>query len=140
LFESLDAEAFGLVDADGEAVALAGVEVRADIVGRGAKVTLAQRFVNTEPHPIEAVYKFPLPESGAVCGFRVRVGDRIIESVIEEREEAFRRYDEALAAGHGAYLLEQERPNLYTVSVGNLPPGAEVLAEVEHVGLLDATG
>ena len=140
MFESLLGEAFGLFDAGGEPVALAGVDIRADIVGRGAKLILAHRFVNTEPQPIEAVYKFPLPESGAVCGFRVRIGDRVIESVIEEREEAFRRYDEALVAGYGGYLLDEERPNLYTVSVGNLAPGAGVVTEVDYVGLLEASG
>jgi Ca-activated chloride channel homolog len=140
LFESLIADAFGLVDADGDPVALAGADIRAGIVGRAAKLTLAQRFVNTEPQPIEAVYKFPLPASGAVCGFRVRVADRVIESVIEDRDEAFRRYDEALAAGHGGYLLDEERPNLYTVSVGNLAPGAEIVTEVDYVGLLEASG
>jgi Ca-activated chloride channel homolog len=140
MFDTWDAGMFGLVDGHGEQVALAGVEVRADVVGRGVKATLAQRFVNTEARPIEAVYRFPLPEGGAVCGFRVRVGDRLIESVIEEREEAFRRYDEALADGHGGYLLDEERPNVFAVSVGNLEPGGEAVVEVDLVGLLEATG
>ena len=140
MFGTWLAGVFGLVDATGAPVALAGVEVRADVVGRGVRATLAQRFVNDEGQPIEAVYRFPLPEGGAVCGFRVRVGDRVIESVIEEREEAFRRYDEALAEGHGGYLLDEERPNVFTVSVGNLEPGGEVVVEVDLVGLLEASG
>ena len=140
MFESIVEDLFGLVSADGEPVPLAGVDVKAVLVGRGARVTLGQRFVNTEKHPIEAVYKFPLPEGGAVCGFRVRIGDRVIESEIAERDDAFRRYDEALTLGHGAYLLDEERPNVYTLSVGNLEPGMEATAEVTFVGLLESSG
>jgi len=140
VFESVVEDLFGLVSADGEPVPLAGVDVKAALVGRGARVTLAQRFVNTEQRPIEAVYKFPLPEGGAVCGFRVRIGDRVIESEIAERDDAFRRYDEALSGGHGAYLLDEERPNVYTLSVGNLEPGMEAVTEVTYVGLLESTG
>ena len=140
MLEALVAEALGLVTAGGEPVPLVGVEVKADLVGCGVRVSLAQRFVNSERQPVEAVYKFPLPEGGAVCGFRVRIGGRLIASEIDEREAALRRYDEALAAGHGAYLLDRERPNVYTVSVGNLEPGAEAVTEVTYVGLLDASG
>ena len=140
MFESVVEDLFGLVSADGEPVPLAGVDVKAVLVGRGARVTLAQRFVNTEERPIEAVYKFPLPEGGAVCGFRVRIGDRVIESEIAERDDAFRRYDEALTLGHGAYLLDEERPNVFTLSVGNLEPGMEAVTEVTYVGLLESSG
>ena len=42
---------------------------------------------------------------------------------VEEREKAFETYDEALAEGHGAYLLDEERADVFTASVGNLPPG-----------------
>ena len=140
MFESVIADLFGLVTTTGEPVPLVGVDVKADLVGRGAKVTLAQRFVNTEQRPLEAVYKFPLPQSGAVCGFRVRIGGRVIESEVAERDDAFRRYDEALSEGHGAYLLDEERPNVYTLSVGNLEPGMEAVTEVTYVGLLESDG
>jgi hypothetical protein len=95
--------ASGLVTRDaGAPIPLLGTKATAEIVGRGTRVTIAQRFRNVEKQPVEAAYKFPLPEAGAVCGFRAVVGDRRIEGVVEERDEAFKRYDEALAAGHGA--------------------------------------
>lgn len=42
------------------------------------------------------------------------------------------------ASGHGAYLLEEskETPELFTVSIGNLPPKKEVLIEVTYVSEL----
>jgi len=59
---------------------------------------------------------------------------------VEEREKAFATYDDALARGDGAFLLDQERPNIFTLSVGSLPAGAEAVVEIEYVALLDQRG
>ena len=86
-----------LIQQNGEVVPLIGVDVRADIAGRGAKVKISQHFKNKEKKPIEAVNKFPLPEHAAVCGFQALIEDRIVEGQIEEKEKAFELYDQALA-------------------------------------------
>jgi Ca-activated chloride channel family protein len=43
-------------------------------------------------------------------GFSMECHGRRLTGTVTEREEAFRQYDDALVAGHGAALLEQERP------------------------------
>ena len=137
--KALQAET-GLFRKNGAPIPLQGVEVHGDVAGRGAKVRIRQQFHNAEKKPIEAVYKFPLPESAALCGFRAFVDDRKIEGRIEEREKAFDIYDNALAEGHGAQLLDEERPNLFTLSVGNIKPGSTVVIEIDYVALLDTDG
>jgi Ca-activated chloride channel family protein len=89
---------------------------------------------------VEAVYRFPLPEAAAVSGFKARIDGRVITGKVEERERAFEIYDKAIAGGHGGYLLDQERPNIFTLSVGNLKPGSEAMIEIEFVTLLDVEG
>lgn len=131
---------FGLWSHDAVPVPLLGVAVRGEILGRSAKVVVSQRFRNIEKRPLEAVYKFPLPEGAAVCGFQARVGGRVITGEVEERDKAFEIYDKALARGEGGYLLDQERPNVFTMSVGNLNPGAEVLVQVDYIALSDMEG
>lgn len=130
-------EMFGMLTRDSASVPLVGVNVTGDIVGRGARVKVAQRFRNTEASPVEAVYRFPLPEGAAVCGFTVLVNGKRITSTVEERDKAFEIYDKALEKGDGAYLLDEERPNIFTLSVGNLNPGAEAVVEIEFVEPLD---
>jgi Ca-activated chloride channel family protein len=120
-------------------IPLAGVKAEAEILGRGARIKVSQLFSNLEAKTIEAVYRFPLPEGAAVCGFHARLGERVIQGRIEERERAFEIYDDAMIKGHGAYLLDEERPNIFTVSVGNLPPACDVVVEIEYVTLLDAS-
>jgi Ca-activated chloride channel family protein len=128
----------GLLSSNGAPVPLESVKVYGDIIGRGAKVKICQHFRNMEQKPIEAVYKFPLPESATICGFRAIVGDKVIEGEIEEREKAFKIYDEALAEGHGAQLLDQERPNIFTLSVGNIKPGDSTVIEISYIELMDS--
>ena len=129
-------ETTGLITNEGTPVPLVGVAADGMITGRAAKMRIRQRFENCEDVAIEAVYKFPLPEGCSVCGFTISHGDRVLRGEVEEREEAFRRYDEALEQGNGAYLLDEERPNIFTLSVGNVPPRHAVEIEVSYVSLL----
>lgn len=123
----------GLRAAGGHAVPLLGVEVSAEVVAGHARATVRQRYKNEESRPIEAIYTFPLPSRAVLTAFSMTVAGRRVEGEVQERERAFRTYDDAVTAGHGAALLEQERPNVFTANVGNLLPGEETVIEVEYV-------
>ncbi|MBK8596749.1 MAG: VWA domain-containing protein [Holophagales bacterium] len=124
----------------GVPVPLEGVSVEAELRGFAARVTLSQRFRNTETTPIEATYVFPLDEGAAVCAFEALVDGRVVAGTVMEKEKAFEAYDEAIAAGNGAFLLDEEKPDVFTVSVGNLPPGKEVVVKITTVSELAAEG
>ena len=89
----------GLLNAEGAPVPLVGVSARAEIRDYACRLVLSQRFRNDETQPIEAVYKFPLDEGAALCGFEVEIDGRIVRGHVKEREKAFEEYDEALTAG-----------------------------------------
>ena len=130
----------GLLNAEGAPVPLVGVSARAEIRDYACRLVLWQRFRNDEAQPIEAVYKFPLDEGTALCGFEIEIDGRIVRGHVKEREQAFEEYDEALARGHGAYLLDEERADIFTVSVGNLPPGKEAVLRLTTVSELPLEG
>ena len=115
------------------AVPLAGVSIEAEISGLCARVAVAHRYINREATPIEAVYVFPLDEGAAVCGFEAIVDGTLVVGEVLERERAFEMYDDAMEHGHGAFLLDEERPDVFQASVGNLPPGKEVLVRLTYV-------
>ncbi len=125
----------GLFAGDRRAIPLEGVRIDARLEGLATEVTVAQRYRNRETVAVEAVYVFPLEEGAAVCGFEARIGDRVIRGRVEEREKAFAIYDDAMAKGHGAFLLDQERPNVFTASVGNLRPEEAVEIRITYVAL-----
>ncbi|MCU0235351.1 MAG: VIT and VWA domain-containing protein, partial [Thermoanaerobaculales bacterium] len=116
-----------------QAIPLLGVAVRAEITGPLTRVVARQRYRNQGRVAIEAVYVFPAPEKAAVTGLVIETGGRRIVGTVKEKEEAFEIYDEALAAGHGAVLLDQHRPNVFQASVGNLEPGQEMVVELAWV-------
>ncbi len=121
-----------------KAVPLLGVDVRAEVVAGHARAVVRQKYKNEEAKPIEAIYTFPLPSRAVLTGFAMSVEGRRLEGEVHERDEAFRRYDDAITAGHGGALLEQERPNVFTANVGNLLPGEETIIEIEYVEPLRA--
>src|SRR5262249_48890937 len=63
----------------------------------------------------------------------IRIGNRVIRSVIREREEAKRVYEAAKSEGKRAALVEEERPNIFTASVANLMPGDHVDVRLRYV-------
>jgi Ca-activated chloride channel family protein len=123
----------GLYTRDGAQVPLQGVEVTGELLGGHARVRVRQRYRNAESRPVEAVYVFPLPSEGTLTGFSMECNGRKVQGVVKEREKAFQDYDDAVTAGHGAALLDQERPNVFTAQVGNLLPHEETLVEVEFL-------
>lgn len=123
----------GLLTTAGQAVPLRHVQVDGELMGGQVRVRVRQVYRNDEAQPIEAIYVFPLPSEAMLSGFRMECGGRQLEGKVQEREEAFRTYHEALMGGDGAALLDQERPNVFTASVGNLLPGEDTTIEVEYL-------
>jgi len=123
-------------DGTGAVLPLVHTNIDAVLTGHVAGVTVSQTFRNEATDPIEVVYAFPLPENAAVSRMRMVVGGRVIESRIEEREEARVTYEEAKERGHAAALLEQERPNVFTQSLANVPPGEDIDVEIDYVQTL----
>ena len=112
-------------------------DVKANISGFIARVTVTQTFHNPYDEKIEAVYVFPLPHTAAIDDMTMTVGERRIVGLIKRRAEAQAIYQEAIKQGKTASLLEQERPNIFTQSVGNIQPNAEVRIEISYVDVLD---
>lgn len=126
-------EKAGLFTKAGAPVPLQGVDVSGELLGGHARVRVRQRYRNTESRPVEAVYTFPLPSDGTLTAFSMTCAGRRVEGVIQEREAAFKTYDDAITAGHGAALLDEERPNVFTAQVGNLLPGEDTVVEIEFL-------
>jgi Ca-activated chloride channel family protein len=122
-----------LRDGDGSVAApLVFTDVRMDVAGMTARVRVAQRFVNPTREWREGVYVFPLPDKAAVDRLDLRVGDRVVEGRIRERQDARRTYETAKAEGRKAALVEQERPNLFTTNVAQIGPDEEVVVAIEY--------
>jgi len=110
--------------------------IKTEISGFVARIEVTQEFENVLPQAVEAIYVFPLPHDSAVDGMTMKVGEREIRAVIKERDEARKIYEQARNSGHTAALLDQERPNIFTQSVTNIPPGGKVEITLSVIELL----
>lgn len=106
----------------GERVALSDVAVLAVLRDLLAEVTVSQTYRNDEQVNIEAVYTFPLPLDAILLDLQVEIGGRVLKGVVVEKKAAEEKYEDAIAAGDAAVMLQVIEPGLYTMNVGNLLP------------------
>jgi Ca-activated chloride channel family protein len=116
-----------------QSIPLLHTDASIDVRGLVASATVTQQYANSSAVPIEAIYVFPLPHDAAVYDMEIRIGNRVIKSVVREREEAKRIYTQAKSEGKRAALLEQERPNIFTASVANIMPGDHIDVRMRYV-------
>lgn len=120
-----------LVALDGRALPLRRADLRVRARGGLARTVLEQTFVNPHAEPLRVTYTLPLPADGAVSGFRFRIDELEVVGEVDRRARARERFEEALVHGHTAAIVEQERSSVFTQEVGNIPPGATVVAIIE---------
>jgi Ca-activated chloride channel family protein len=109
------------------------------ISGVIADVRVSQVYRNEGKKALEAIYIFPASTRAAVYGMKMTIGERTIKAKINKREDARREYEQALQQGRSASLLEQQRPNVFQMNVGNIMPGDEIKVELKYTELLVPT-
>ena len=119
-----------VVTADGRSLSLVSATLRGTARGGIARLVLEQRFVNRHAETLHITYRMPLPPDGAVSGYAFAIGDRTIVGRVVRRQDAREQFEQAVAAGHTAALLEQERADIFTQSIGNLPAGQALIARI----------
>src|SRR4051812_32990400 len=53
-------------------------------------------------------FAFPIDDRAAVTAFSATVGGRTVVGRAKEKEAAMDSYDDAIASGHGAFLLDKK--------------------------------
>jgi hypothetical protein len=116
------------------------VRVHANILGTTSRTALKQTFVNpSNTHGIKQVrYMFPLYDGVSVVGFSCQVDNRTIVGEVKEKEKAKEVFRDAVARGETAGLFEQlpEASDVFTTTIGNIPPGARVIVNITYLGEL----
>jgi len=108
-------------------------KVHIKVSGMVAYVSLEQNFKNNSQQWVEGSYIFPLPDKAAVNRMRMKIGERIIEGEIKEKEQAKQIYHEAKAEGKKASMVSQQRPNMFTSKVANIGPGEIITVQLEYI-------
>ncbi len=129
---------FVIKDAD-EAVdrfPLKDTTVKTNINGIIAETYVTQTYTNEGQNPINASYVFPASSNVTVHGLTITVGSQTVTARIKEKEEAREEFEEAKSEGKSASLMEQQRPNVFTMDVANIMPGATAVIELHYTELI----
>jgi Ca-activated chloride channel homolog len=118
---------------------LKDTRVQIDVSGVIADVQVMQTYRNEGSRPINARYVFPASTRAAVYSMRMRIGDQLIVAKIKEREQAKQEFEKAKQEGKSASLLEQHRPNVFSMSLANIMPGDQIEIELRYTELLVPT-
>lgn len=119
-----------LVTADGRALPLVATHLRAECAGGLARYVLEQTFVNVHAETLRVVYKLPLPADGAVSGYAFQIGMRTVSGRVDPKEIARERFEQAIAEGKTAAILDQERADIFTQEIGNIPANETIVARI----------
>jgi Ca-activated chloride channel family protein len=112
------------------------LDVRASVTGLVARTELVQGFRNPYDTSLEATYVFPLPDRAALTAMTLTADGRTVVADLQERAQARQAYDDAIAAGQRASIAEEERPDVFTMRVGNIAPGERVDVSLTVIGPL----
>lgn len=118
---------------------LKDTRVEISVSGVIADVKVVQVYKNEGTRPINASYVFPASTRAAVYGMRMQIGDQIIVAKIKEREKAQQDFEKAQQEGKSASLLEQNRPNVFSMKLANLMPQEQVEISLFYTELLVPT-
>src|SRR5215216_2789490 len=94
---------------------LKDTQVEITVSGVIADVKVRQIYRNEGSRPINASYVFPASTRAAVYAMRMQIGAEIIVAKIKERAQARKEFDKAKEEGKSASLLEQQRPNVFSM-------------------------
>ena len=122
-----------------DAFPLKDTKVRVNINGVIADTYVTQTYSNEGTKPINARYLFPASTRVSVHGMKMEIGDQVVIARIKEKKEAKQEFEEAKREGKSASLLEEQRPNVFTMDVANVMPGDTVRIELHYTELITST-
>ena len=119
-----------LYTSDGRSLSLVRAKLAGEAQGGLARLVLEQRFENHYDELLRVTYRMPLPADGAISGYEFVIGEHTIRGVVDRKARARERFEQAIASGKTAALLEQERADIFTQQVGNIPPHEAVIVRI----------
>ena len=118
---------------------LKDTKVSTTINGVIAETYVTQTYANKGQSPINAKYVFPASDKVTVHGMKMEIGNQVITAKIKEKEEAKEEFEEAKSEGKSASLMEQQRPNVFTMDLANVMPGDTVRIELHYTEMITST-
>lgn len=109
----------------GQIIPLQSVHVECDYVGLLSIMTVNQCFQNPIDQALEVQYTFPVPHDATLLDVTIHIRGKEFKSQVFPTYTGQQRYDEAIASGDTAIMIEQAH-EYHMLKLGNLPGGEEI--------------
>jgi Ca-activated chloride channel family protein len=106
------------------------------VTGNIVRTRVTQTFTNTTATWQQGTYIFPLPHDAVVDAMLMRIGNRTIEGVITEKQQAEKSFKQAQRDGKSASLVNQLRPNMFINKIANIAPQSTIEVKIEYQQVL----
>jgi Ca-activated chloride channel family protein len=136
-------ESFGLIawlEQTRVVLPLKGVDCKFNICGGIGDVHIDQVFIQENTQPLNCLYTFPLPSGAAVYKCEMHVNGRMIRAKVEERDKARKLAENKKAEGHRTALIEMDRDNIFSLSLGNLQPDDVIVIRLSYFQTVERLG
>eukprot|EP01045_Picozoa_sp_COSAG04_P032195 COSAG04_NODE_6232_length_1377_cov_1.372457_1_plen_330_part_10 len=129
----------GCPDPAALAFPLVATSVEASVQNGILFAQVEQQYRNDGDSCLQSRYVFPMPHRAAISGMVMHIGNRTVRGVIRTKEDARAEFEEAQRQGQQASLLDQERPNVFSMELANILPGALTRVVVSYTQTLPPT-
>ena len=119
-----------------EAIPLRSLSVRAFLQGFVAGFRSTFTYENNSSNPLEVFFRTPVDDSHAIVGLEACIDGRKIRAQIHEKEKAREMYKEAISGGRTAAFGEEKQGDIFSLVLGNLPPGEKAVIKLTVVAEL----
>ena len=118
-------------------IPLESISIQANIYGILAHFEASLVYKNSTPDPIEVEFKHPLYNESILIGIEAIIDGKKIRGIIKEKAEAKTEYEDAIASGSTAVLVEEDSQDILGILLGNLTPGKSCTVTLQLLQQLD---
>ncbi|KAL3280741.1 hypothetical protein HHI36_003976 [Cryptolaemus montrouzieri] len=133
----LDVEGPPQSEAEKKVPKISSMNVETNVTNRFATTVVTSKVKNFDEKPQEATFSVVLPETAYISGFVMEIDGKKYKAYVQEKEEAKKTYDNAVASGisAGHVALNARDSNRFTVSV-NIEPESKATFYLTYEELL----
>lgn len=114
-------------------LALKKVKIDGNILGKLGAFEINQIFKNETKESLEVEYTFPMIETATIVEFEAKINEKVIKGICKEKEEARKEYQKNIVSGNSAYLMEEQTPNIFKISLGKIAPQEIVEIKIKYI-------
>ena len=115
---------------------LLSVKVTGEICDSIGKFNVEQYYKSTNTNPLEITYTFTLDNKAVITDVYLKIGDRQLVGVLENKLVNSENYKEAIENKYIAMLLEKNYDS-YTLKLGNIEPNIDISIRYSYITQLN---